>query len=71
MTVSCAEGDTGYIYKGELKFEPRGLKADSRRREDHSAMHQDELKLNPRKNVQDLGDLPEIGLKNLGQHDAA
>ena len=24
MTVSCAEGDTGYIYKGELKFENLG-----------------------------------------------
>lgn len=24
VTVSCAEGDTGYIYKGELKFENLG-----------------------------------------------
>ena len=24
VTVSCAEGDTGFIYKGELKFEPLG-----------------------------------------------
>eukprot|EP00437_Effrenium_voratum_P032995 CAMPEP_0181471460 /NCGR_PEP_ID=MMETSP1110-20121109/39084_1 /TAXON_ID=174948 /ORGANISM="Symbiodinium sp., Strain CCMP421" /LENGTH=874 /DNA_ID=CAMNT_0023596475 /DNA_START=56 /DNA_END=2676 /DNA_ORIENTATION=+ len=47
VTVSCAEGDTGYIYKGELKFE---------------------------KNVQDLGDLPEVGLKimmNVGNPETA
>ena len=25
VTVSCAEGDTGFIYKGELKFETLGL----------------------------------------------
>jgi len=24
VTVSCAEGDTGFIYKGELKFEMLG-----------------------------------------------
>ncbi|CAE7483203.1 ppsA, partial [Symbiodinium microadriaticum] len=47
VTVSCAEGDTGYIYKGELKFE---------------------------KNVQDLGELPEVGLKimmNVGNPETA
>ena len=45
--MSCAEGDTGYIYKGELKFE---------------------------KNVQDLGELPEVGLKimmNVGNPETA
>ncbi|CAE7038752.1 ppsA [Symbiodinium natans] len=47
VTVSCAEGDTGFIYKGELKFE---------------------------RNVQDLGELPEVGLKimmNVGNPETA
>jgi len=29
LTVSCAEGDTGYIYAGELEFEIRRLSVDS------------------------------------------
>jgi pyruvate, water dikinase len=47
VTVSCAEGDTGFIYKGQLKFERK---------------------------VQDLGDLPKVGLKimmNVGNPETA
>merc|ERR1712039_974349 len=47
VTVSCAEGDTGFIYKGLMKFE---------------------------KNVQELGDLPPVGMKimmNVGNPETA
>uniref|UniRef100_UPI00329706B7 PEP-utilizing enzyme n=1 Tax=Salmonella enterica TaxID=28901 RepID=UPI00329706B7 len=29
VTVSCAEGDTGYVYEGALPFEQRTLELDS------------------------------------------
>ena len=29
ITVSCAEGDTGYVYEGALKFEERGIELDT------------------------------------------
>jgi pyruvate, water dikinase len=29
VTVSCAEGDTGYVYEGELPFEERNIELDS------------------------------------------